>query len=76
VAVALGVGLGLNELDEPHAGVGVQLQFTPALAESFVTVAVICVVLGCAGVEAAIVAGGGMEMETPMGGGAGAVMVT
>jgi len=54
----------------------VQLQFTPALAESFVTVEVICVVLGCAVVEAAIVAGGGEEMETPMGGGAGAVMVT
>jgi hypothetical protein len=54
----------------------VQLQFTPALAESFVTVAAICVVLGCAVVEAAIVAGGGVEMETPMGGGAGAVMLT
>jgi hypothetical protein len=70
--------LGLNELDEPQAGVGVQLQFTPALAESFVTVAPICVVLGCAVVEANIVAGGDgvVEIDTVMGDGAGAVMLT
>jgi hypothetical protein len=70
--------LGLNELDEPQAGLGVQLQFTPALAESFVTVAAICVVLGCAVVEANIVAGGGgvVEIDTVMGDGGGALMLT
>lgn len=69
--VPLGVGLGLNELDEPHDGVGVQPQFTPALAVSFVTVAAAVVVP-----EIATVAAGAVEMETEMAGGGGAVIVT
>ena len=55
-----------------------QLQFTPALAESLVTVAAICAVLTWVVVETDIVAGGVgvVEIDTTMAGCVGAVMVT
>lgn len=68
VAVLPGEVLGLNE---PHDPAGVQLQFTPAPAESFATVAVTDAVP-----ETDSVAGGAVEIVTEMAGGAGALIVT